>query len=65
MFYTMLGGIKAVVWTDVVQAGIMLFSCVLIVVIGVTKVGGLSEVWARADAGNRLELFKYVCSTSA
>ncbi|XP_055541955.1 sodium-coupled monocarboxylate transporter 2-like [Wyeomyia smithii] len=57
VFYTMLGGIKAVVWTDVVQGLIMFASCFLVVAIGVYKVGGLSEVFARAATGNRLQLF--------
>lgn len=54
----MIGGIKAVVWTDVIQAGIMVSSCVLVVLLGITKVGGLSEVWRRAEEGNRIEFFK-------
>lgn len=58
VFYTMIGGIKAVVWTDVIQATVMVSSCVLVVVLGVSKVGGLSEVWRRAEEGNRIEFFK-------
>lgn len=56
----MLGGIKAVVWTDVVQALIMVGSCIVFVVLGVVKVGGLSTVWERATDGNRIEFFKFV-----
>lgn len=58
MFYTMLGGIKAVVWTDVFQATIMLGSCILVATIGTYEVGGISEVWRRAEEGNRIEFFK-------
>lgn len=58
VFYTMMGGIKAVVWTDVIQAAIMLGSSVLICVVGVVAVGGLSAVWKIAADGDRLELFK-------
>lgn len=54
----MIGGIKAVVWTDVVQAGIMVSSCILVVVLGVYQVGGLSEVWRRAEEGNRISFFE-------
>ncbi|XP_050086804.1 sodium-coupled monocarboxylate transporter 2-like [Anopheles aquasalis] len=57
IFYTMLGGIKAVVWTDVVQGMIMFASCFLVVIIGVIKIGGLSAVFERAAAGDRLEIF--------
>lgn len=49
------GGIKAVVWTDVVQAGIMIFSVILVVVISIIKVGGIEEVWARGVTGNRIQ----------
>lgn len=58
VFYTMLGGIKAVVWTDVVQGLIMFASCFLVVAVGVYKIGGFAEVFARAAAGNRLEIFE-------
>ncbi|KAI8124518.1 Sodium-coupled monocarboxylate transporter 2 [Lucilia cuprina] len=55
IFYTMLGGIKAVVWTDVVQAGIMLSSVVLVGVLGTLKVGGLNKVLEYAGEGGRLD----------
>jgi len=57
VFYTMLGGIKAVVWTDVIQACVMLFSLVSIMLISVTNVGGFSEVWSRAVEGNRIQMY--------
>ncbi|XP_075146358.1 sodium-coupled monocarboxylate transporter 2-like [Haematobia irritans] len=57
MFYTMLGGIKAVVWTDVVQAGIMISSVVLVGVLGTLKVGGLSQVFENAAEGGRLDMY--------
>lgn len=60
VFYTMFGGIKAVVWADVIQALIMIGSCIVFVVLGVIKVGGLSTVWQRATDGNRIEFFKFV-----
>ncbi|XP_021704595.1 sodium-coupled monocarboxylate transporter 2 isoform X2 [Aedes aegypti] len=57
IFYTMLGGIKAVVWTDVVQGVIMFASCFLVVAVGVIKIGGFGEVFTRAAAGDRLNVF--------
>lgn len=48
------GGIKAVVWTDVVQAFVMVLSILLVAFYGVQKVGGLTEVWHRAVDGGRL-----------
>lgn len=49
----MLGGIKAVVWTDVVQAGVMLLSVVMVGVLGTMRTGGLSAVLENASAGGR------------
>ncbi|KAL9897340.1 sodium-coupled monocarboxylate transporter 2-like isoform 1-T1 [Glossina fuscipes fuscipes] len=56
VFYTMLGGIKAVVWTDVVQAMVMLSSVVLVSYLGVLKVGGLNKVFENVEAGGRLDV---------
>ncbi|XP_060645920.1 sodium-coupled monocarboxylate transporter 1-like [Drosophila nasuta] len=56
VFYTMLGGIKAVVWTDVVQGCIMLISVVLVGVLGVIQTGGLDAVIENANLGGRLNL---------
>ncbi|XP_055610558.1 sodium-coupled monocarboxylate transporter 2-like [Uranotaenia lowii] len=64
IFYTLLGGIKAVVWTDVVQGLIMFASCFLVVAIGVLKIGGFSEVLNRAAAGNRLDIFDMTLDAS-
>ncbi|XP_061392472.1 sodium-coupled monocarboxylate transporter 2-like [Musca vetustissima] len=57
IFYTMLGGIKAVVWTDVVQAGIMVTSVLLVAILGINKVGGLGKVLDLAADGKRLDLY--------
>ncbi|XP_075146357.1 sodium-dependent multivitamin transporter [Haematobia irritans] len=54
VFYTMFGGIKAVVWTDVVQAAIMVISVTLVCILGVIKVGGFAEVFHIAQEGRRL-----------
>ncbi|XP_031621567.1 uncharacterized protein LOC116339681 [Contarinia nasturtii] len=60
VFYTMLGGIKAVVWTDVLQAFVMIASVVVVAFYGVSNVGGLTEVWNRAVNGNRISLPNFV-----
>lgn len=52
----MLGGIKAVVWTDVIQGGIMVASVLVVAIIGVSNLGGLSEVMSKAYRGGRLDL---------
>ncbi|KAM8706330.1 hypothetical protein ACLKA7_010584 [Drosophila subpalustris] len=52
----MIGGIKAVVWTDVVQAMVMVFSVVLVGILGTFRLGGLGEVLRIADEGGRLDV---------
>ncbi|XP_017488498.1 PREDICTED: sodium-coupled monocarboxylate transporter 1-like isoform X2 [Rhagoletis zephyria] len=56
VFYTTLGGIKAVVWTDVLQGGIMLSSVVLVGILGTFKTGGLTKVFEYASEGGRMDV---------
>lgn len=49
------GGIKAVVWTDAVQAVSMYVCVLLVMVMGVAHVGGVGVVWERGVAGGRIE----------
>ncbi|XP_050069210.1 sodium-coupled monocarboxylate transporter 1-like [Anopheles maculipalpis] len=55
MFYTSIGGLKAVVWTDVVQSGVTLMALLAVLIKGTYDVGGLEEVLNRNIAGDRLE----------
>ncbi|XP_055716531.1 sodium-coupled monocarboxylate transporter 2 [Phlebotomus papatasi] len=57
VIYTMLGGIKAVVWTDVIQGSIMVFASLVILIYGIREVGGISEVIDRNIIGDRIEFF--------
>ncbi|MPC44351.1 putative sodium-dependent multivitamin transporter [Portunus trituberculatus] len=57
-FYITVGGVKAVVYTDVLQTLLMLAGVLAVVVICCMKVGGVEEVWATAGQGGRLEFFK-------
>ncbi|KAJ3656756.1 hypothetical protein Zmor_015805 [Zophobas morio] len=59
IFYTTLGGLKAVVWTDTVQTVMMFAALIAVVFMGIDSVGGLSEVWRRNEAGDRLEFFNF------
>lgn len=55
IFYTSVGGLKAVVWTDVIQL-ILMFGAICIVAIkGTYDVGGLDVVWDRAVKRGRIE----------
>lgn len=56
VFYTMLGGIKAVVWTDVFQGFIMVATMLVLVFLGIHRVGGVSEVISKSLEGGRLNL---------
>lgn len=53
--YTAMGGIKAVIWTDVIQAGLMFGSALLAVVTLLNHVGGLDAVAKAVPAMTRPE----------
>lgn len=55
--YTTIGGMKAVVWTDVFQIFIVFGGILAIMIQGVIKVGGWANVLDIAERGNRTELF--------
>lgn len=50
--YTLLGGMKAVIWTDVVQAAVLFGGLILVTAILILRVdGGLGEIVAAASQG--------------
>uniref|UniRef100_A0A914VIV3 Sodium-dependent multivitamin transporter n=1 Tax=Plectus sambesii TaxID=2011161 RepID=A0A914VIV3_9BILA len=53
-FYTALGGLKAVVWTDAFQAVVMYVGFLLIIIEGIRKVGGIDKVWSIGVDGGRI-----------
>ncbi|XP_049538628.1 sodium-coupled monocarboxylate transporter 1-like isoform X2 [Anopheles darlingi] len=55
IFYTLVGGIKAVVWTDVIQMFIMIGALILIVIKGTADIGGLGVLIERNMASGRIE----------
>ncbi|KAI8045300.1 hypothetical protein M5D96_001480 [Drosophila gunungcola] len=55
IFYTTAGGLKAVVWTDVIQTVIMIGAVVLVIIKGTVDVGGLGEVIRRNFESGRIE----------
>ncbi|XP_059804250.1 sodium-coupled monocarboxylate transporter 1-like [Hypanus sabinus] len=57
--YTTLGGIKAVVWTDVFQICIMLAGLLALMIQGLIHSGGFGKVWKIAEEGGRLNLFDF------
>jgi sodium-coupled monocarboxylate transporter 8/12 len=55
--YTMKGGMKAVIWTDVMQLGVLFGGQLLIVLVAAGKIdGGFARVWETAKEGGRLDL---------
>ncbi|KAK3869858.1 hypothetical protein Pcinc_024862 [Petrolisthes cinctipes] len=56
-FYITIGGVKAVVYTDVLQTLIMLAGTVVVTVLCCYDLGGVGEVWTIADQGQRLQFF--------
>ena len=51
---------KAVLWADAVQSLVMVTGIMSVIVVGISKVGGLGEVWRIADEGGRINFWKYV-----
>lgn len=54
-FYTTKGGIKAVIWTDVVQACIMFGSAIAAIVFLLNQIGGWSALTAAVPAMTRID----------
>lgn len=58
IFYTAVGGLKAVVWTDTLQFMLMIGGVVCVTVLGLMETGGFENVLNTAEAGGRLKFFK-------
>uniref|UniRef100_A0AAY4AZJ8 Sodium-dependent multivitamin transporter n=1 Tax=Denticeps clupeoides TaxID=299321 RepID=A0AAY4AZJ8_9TELE len=52
--YTTLGGLKAVIWTDVFQTIVMFAGQLAVIVVGAHQEGGIAEVWRKARNGSRI-----------
>ncbi|CAK9815791.1 Sodium-coupled monocarboxylate transporter 1 [Anthophora quadrimaculata] len=58
VFYTVLGGIRAVVWTDALQVGVMIAAVLTVSVLGTYEIGA-AEIWKRSQAANRIEFLNF------
>lgn len=58
IFYTCVGGLQAVVWTDVIQTVFMFGAMLLVIIKGTRDVGGINVVMERAFASERIESIK-------
>ncbi|KAF5300336.1 hypothetical protein FQA39_LY11193 [Lamprigera yunnana] len=54
IFYTVLGGLKAVVYTDTWQIIVMFISVIVIVLLGSNAIGGIEVVWERSQESGRI-----------
>ncbi|XP_068136034.1 sodium-dependent multivitamin transporter isoform X2 [Hyperolius riggenbachi] len=52
--YTTLGGLKAVIWTDVIQTLVMFAGQLAVIIVGTAKVGGIQNVWQIAVDSNKI-----------
>ncbi|XP_055709051.1 sodium-coupled monocarboxylate transporter 1-like [Phlebotomus papatasi] len=59
IFYTAIGGFRAVIWVDLFQSSLIVACCIAIIVIGLKLVGGVNEVWEASKRGERLILFNF------
>ncbi|XP_069946850.1 sodium-dependent multivitamin transporter [Cherax quadricarinatus] len=55
--YITIGGVKAVVYTDVMQTLLMFGGVLLVVIISCIDLGGVGNIWAEAEKGSRIEFF--------
>lgn len=61
IFYTTIGGLKAVVWTDALQFTVTLIAVFVVFFLGINSLGGFGEVWWKAVEGHRLDsIVEYV-----
>lgn len=59
IIYCTLGGLKAVIWTDVLQMVVMLSGFVAVIARGAVLQGGLTKIWEDAGEGGRLHAFDF------
>lgn len=58
IFYTTLGGLRAVVWTDTLQLFITFAALLMVSFLGIREAGGLKNILEIAQEGDRLDFFK-------
>ncbi|XP_038057834.1 sodium-coupled monocarboxylate transporter 1-like [Patiria miniata] len=58
-FYTTVGGMKAVLWTDVFQMCVMMAGFLAIIIEGSLRLGGFQQVWKIAEEGERIDFWHF------
>uniref|UniRef100_A0A8D9EQU1 Sodium-dependent multivitamin transporter n=1 Tax=Cacopsylla melanoneura TaxID=428564 RepID=A0A8D9EQU1_9HEMI len=59
LFYSTIGGIKAVIVTDVFQSLLMYAAIFAVIIMAAVNVGGIGEIWNIAERNGRIELFNF------
>lgn len=59
IFYTVLGGLKAVIWTDALQSILMLSGFFVVIIKGSMNLGGFSTIWQHALDGGRIDFIHF------
>ncbi|KAF5286284.1 hypothetical protein FQR65_LT12724 [Abscondita terminalis] len=59
IFYTTIGGFKAVVWSDMLQLFIMVASFLVILCTGISAINGFDVLWDTSIKGHRLDIFDF------
>ncbi|KAL7298372.1 hypothetical protein TKK_0008713 [Trichogramma kaykai] len=59
VFYTVMGGLRTVVWTDTLQVVVMVVAVMVVTGLGTYQVGGPTAVWQRALEAKRVEFLNF------
>lgn len=59
IFYTSLGGMKAVIWTDAVQLFFMFAGILAIFITGISTIGGFDNLFSALERGERYTMFRF------
>lgn len=58
IFYTTIGGIKAVVWTDTLQFIVMMVTMIIVLFLGVQAAFGMQNIIKTSLEGGRLDIIE-------
>ncbi|CAL8109656.1 unnamed protein product [Orchesella dallaii] len=59
VFYSTLGGFRAVLWTDALQAVVMMVSLAIVAIKGTVDVGGFAAIWEKLEDTERVSFFRF------
>lgn len=59
LLYTAFGGMRAVVWTDVLQLGVFIAGGIAVLIVALQMAGGIEQAWTRAEQAGKLQIFDF------